>query len=200
MGQETIGKMTHPYICKLSGATFQHPCSVTTCPAHVSNLNQSGVKVEPVTNCAHADFSLAGYAEPLDYAVEEQGFVGIRDLAYMSTFMKVSPTTLRDLYTNNVELLRRAIALHWALANKSTHPHCDRCGRPNKSGIRCLSVSMCSDRETAVSEVVKPLLPSLLQPSDMISAYNVIWRSLTEKFLPEISLTPTEREVLDDLL
>lgn len=191
---------TLPYICKISGATFNNPCTVTSCPAHVSNLNQSGVKVEPVTQCAHADFALAGYSEPLDYAVEEQGFVGIRDLAYMSAFMKVSPTILRDLYTNNVELLRRSIALHWAVANKSAQPHCDKCGHPKKDTYRCLSVTMCDSRREAVSEVVKPILPALIPSTEIVLAYNVIWRSLKEKFLPEISLTPNEREALNDLL
>lgn len=187
-----------PYTCKISGATFHHPCSVTTCFAHVRNLNASGVKVEPVTNCAHVDFHLAGFVESLDYAVVEQGNVGYRDLEYIASFMGVSAMQLREIYTSNVEMLKRTIAILWAAKNDHTSVYCPNCGIPRNEPMRCRSVSICEERRHAVSTVIEPML-GVIPVDDVVRCYNVVWRSLRVKFNPEIFLTSEERFLLSEL-
>jgi len=189
----------NPYVCKVTGATFRKPCTVQSCFANVRNLNKSGVNAVPFTNCSYVDFQLAGFDESLDYAVEEQGFIGYRDLQYMSPFLKTHAIKLRDIYTGNVDMVRKAIALLWALKNNHQSSYCENCGHPLKQGsIRCTSATMCEERKEVVENIIKPFIPAI-KPEDTVAAYNVLWRSLTEKFMIPISLSEDEVEQMDEL-
>lgn len=164
----------------------------------MKRLNASGVEALSVTNCAHVDFTLAGFAEELNYAVEEQGFVGLRDLQYMSAFLRVDAAKLRTVYTGNVEMLKRAIALLWAVKNNTHNVYCERCGHPLKAGIRCTSATICEERQEAVSEIAGPFVPAFAA-EELVKAYNIIWRALSEKFTPEVQLNEEEISSLDNL-
>ncbi len=187
----------NPYICKITGATFSKPCTVTSCFAHVQNLNSS-VNVNPITNCAHVDFNLNGFNDSISYAVEEQGFVGYRDLQYMAPFLNVHYIKLREIYSANVDLFRKALAVVWLLKNYPTNNYCKNCGHPIKEGrIECTSVSLCAERKEAVNQVIEPIKSVL--DGNIVNAYNLVWRSLTEKFPLTISLTDSEKQTLSEL-
>jgi hypothetical protein len=188
------------YQCKISGATFTKRCTVSSCFANVDNLNKSGVDVEAVSGCAYVDFHLAGFPEELSYAVEEQGFVGYRDLEYLAPFLKTQTSRLRDIYIHNQNLFRRSVAILWAVKNNGTGAHCQTCGHPLKPGaIRCTSISMCEERRDVALEVIAPFLPVLTTPEDQLKAMNAVWKSLNEKHTPRIPLTDEEVEKLKDL-
>ena len=180
-----------PYLCKLTNLTFSTPCSVSNCPAHVGNLNRCGVKVVSSTNCAHADFNLQGFSEPMNYAVEEQGFVGYRDLKYMESFFNVNEIDLRDIYTQNVTIFRKLVALTWAIKQlvseeqRELH-YCNRCGHPSaKNAYRCVSSTICDERFEIVREELKELSPYLPEQT-LVSFFYILWRSLKERFIPPV--------------
>lgn len=187
------------YMCKLNGAVFNQPCTVTACFAHISNLTQSGVKPISTTNCAHADFALAGFSENLDYAIEEQGFVGFRDLQYLSPFLNVNANDLREIYTNNVTLLRKYLSILWAAKDNNTH-FCKLCGHPirDQSKFQCVSTTICEVRLQTVSRIVEELIK--ITPSETYpKIFNVLWRSRYEKFSPPIHLSEDELSPLKEL-
>ena len=190
----------NPYVCKISNATFTKRCTVKECFANVDNLNKAGVDVEAVSGCAYVDFHLAGFAEELDYAVEEQGFVGYRDLQYLSPFFRTHSIKLRDVYTNNVELFRRSVAILWAVKNNNNlSSYCENCGHPLEQGsIRCRSTTMCEERREAAYEIIKPFM-HILEGENIVKAYNAIWQSLNEKYTPRITFTEDEVATLHDL-
>lgn len=187
------------YMCKLNGAIFKQPCTVTQCFAHMSNLAQSQVKPIAQTNCAHADFALNGFSENLDYAVEEQGFVGFRDLQYLSPFLNMNANDLREIYTNNVALMRKAISILWAAKDNNTH-YCKHCGYPlkDKQIYQCRSATTCAARTDVAAIVVETIL-KVVSEENHASIFNVLWRSRSEKFSPPISLTDDEKLSLSDL-
>lgn len=181
-----------PYLCKLTNTTFSTPCSVLSCPAHVDNLNRCGVKVVSTTNCAHADFINQGFSESLSYAVEEQGFVGYRDLKYMEAFFNVNDIDLRDIYTQNVTMFRKIVALTWAIqqtqSEEQSFSYCKNCGYPIKSNqIKCISSTICEERKEIVSNELKDLIP-FISEEVMVSFFHVMWRSLATKFNPSIEI------------
>lgn len=197
--EETMTETVDPYVCKVSNATFTKRCTVKECFANVDNLNKAGVNVEAITGCAYVDFHMAGFAENLDYAVEEQGFVGYRDLQYMAPFFKTQSIKLRDIYTNNVELFRKSVALLWAIKNNGHGPHCEKCGHPLRPGsFQCTSTTMCDERKYTAMEVLTPFL-SILNENEIVKACNAICKSLNEKHSPRIALSPEEIEKLQDL-
>lgn len=182
-----------PYLCKISNQTFTTPCSVSSCPAHVGNLNRCGVKVVPITNCAHVDFNLQGFPESLNYAVEEQGFVGYRDLKYMESFFNVNEADLRDIYTSNVNQFRKLVALTWAVNQLITQPlepifHCKRCGHPTAENVyQCTSASLCEEREELVRQDLGDIV-KYVHEKTLISFFYVMWKSLAIRFIPPIDI------------
>lgn len=193
-------KEVSPYVCKISGATFTKPCSVASCFANISNVNRSGVIIEPITNCVHADFYLHGFSESISYAVEEQGFVGYRDLQYISPFMQVNAIKLRSVYTENIELFRKAVALLWLMkSNPSEQSYCKKCGHPLKHDrFECTSSTICNERRLLALEVIKPI-QSIIPTEELVVAFNILWRSLTEKFPIKIPLTNEEKDQLEEV-
>lgn len=190
---------TPSYVCRLTNQRFSTPCSVTSCMAHMNNLNRSGMNSIPITGCSHIDFHLAGYSEELNYAVDEQGFVGFRDLNYMSAFFGVNEYKLRDIYTNNIELLKKSVAIIWAVKQStltSTY-HCQHCGHPKKTEtFKCVSSTACEDRKEVVHRVAQPYLPAI-EETELAALYNILWRAaIGEKFPLTVALDSNEIDQL----
>lgn len=177
------------YLCPLTQKMFGKPCNATACPSHISNLNKSNVEITSTHNCLHADFHAAGFADRFSYAVEEQGFVGYRDLEYLSPFLHRNHLDLRSIYEEQLIILKNAIALFFHMSQEKV--------RMEEADLPLKIYS--PDFIRSVSHILQIYFQAL-EPEDFNLATNIIFRNIEEKLFPPIELTEDQLESLRGLI
>ncbi len=154
---DEVKELRQENTCRQVGNKFYGKCTVTQCIAHSDKLSAIGlITTNNKTKCAYLDFNTAGFPEDIDYAVHEQGFVGLRDLVYLSAFFGVTSATFKGLYIDSINLLQDAVTmLIKAEGTSYSKPTCAQCGhRVKEVGSKCASSSVCAERQDVMLSIV----------------------------------------------
>jgi len=212
-GKREYGKMDHSgageveelrqkeNTCRQVGKTFYGQCTVTQCIAHSDKLASIGlVTTNRDTRCAYLDFKSAGFPEDIDYAVHEQGFVGLRDLVYLSAFFGTTSARFKGTYIDSINLLQDAVTL-LIEAEGSQHPSptCVQCGhRVKETGSKCSSSSACAERQDAVLSVVYNMgIPMGIPNRNMHAILVALWELLSTGQLPKLIPVKLKERLMD---